>query len=174
MEKGFAKLVIGLSPCAGWTTRCKNLKPQKWFGIDHHSPPSSQRGKTLSIQMLNYSGPKQSALWDEKHGRASFMTFFWPFALAALSLSQFPGPFLPLLFFSCFLSQEDLSKLHELKDTCTAMLGAYLYLKSCVLILSLLFWLLLLQGIAHTLWHQGLTEFNLGDGCFPFPWNYWL
>lgn len=91
---------------------------------------------------------------------------------------QFLGPFLILLFFSCFLSQEELCKVHELKDSCTApccaVLGAYLSLKRCILILSLLFWLLFLQGIEHALWDQGLTEFNLGNGCFPFPWNYWL
>lgn len=149
-------MVLGLSPCADWSISCKHFKPQKWFGIDHHSPlPSQTRAKPSLYRCLIIQG-----LSSQVCGRRSMA------GLASSPLSahvpgllcvchQFPGPFLIPLFFSCFLSQEELCKVRGLKDSCTALccavLGAYLSLKRCILILSLLFWLLLLQEIGHAL-----------------------
>lgn len=74
------------------TTRCKHLKHQKWFGINPCSPnPSQGRGKTFFIKVLNSSGPTQSGLCEEEHGRSCFITSVCPGASAAPAPPPIPG-----------------------------------------------------------------------------------
>lgn len=145
-----------MSSHAGWTTSCRHLRPQEWFGVGHHSPLPSQAGAKPSLYRCLILQDLSSRVCGMRSVAQLVPSPFFAHVPWLLRLCcQFPGPFLIPLFFSCFLSQEGLCRLHELKDSCSAsccaMLGAYLYLKRCILILSLLFWLLLLQGIAHIL-----------------------
>lgn len=138
--KGFDKLTPGLSPCADQTTSYEHLRHQKWFGVGHRSPLPLQAGeKTLFIKVFNSSGPKQAGLREGKHGRVLLHHLFLPRHLGySSSVTDSWG---------CSRShssgQEELCKACELKDSCTApgcaMLGAYLSLDRCILILSLLF-----------------------------------
>lgn len=116
------------------TSRTKNDLVPSFFS------PLTDRGKTLFIKVFNSSGPKQSGLWQ-----GLLHHLFLPRHLGCShSVADSQGCSPSSSSAATSSGQEELCKVCELKDSCSAldcaMLGAYLSLDGCILILSLLFW----------------------------------